>query len=397
MIDLVERELEFVGAQEVLLPTLVPQTLWRQSKRLERQQDALNHVYNLEDRGGNKFLLGPTFEESITQLISNLETPASHELPIMFYQTSPKFRYEPNPRFGLIRSNEFLMNDLYSFDSSFEKATETYETITKVYDKIFKKLDLKCLRFESGMGSIGGKYSHEYQLPVCSGEDTLLSCNNCQYAFNSEMLVETTGDIKEDQCTRCKSFDVDKIQALELGHTFLLSDTYSKPLNVRVPTDDGPKVFYEMGCYGLGLTRIIGAGLDLFSILPANKSAADQETPVQMRWPTNIEPYKVGIVAPATRSKQYHGGSNEFIERIARTLLDTTSNLDIIIEDRGKEGISKRIGKLQSLGIPNIVVVGQRFLQDPPEVELLRLDENKRDYKQIWLTEEQLYDFVQRM
>lgn len=394
LINLVERELETIGAHEILLPTLISQKLWQQSGRLERQQDALDYVYSFTDKAKNKLLLGPTFEESVTQLVADLEPPKESELPLMFYQTSQKFRFEPNPRFGVLRSNEFLMNDLYSFDSTLDKAKQTYEMISRVYETIFKRLDLQCFRFESGTGNIGGKYSHEYQLPVSSGEDTLVHCKNCHYAYNAEMSLHEGVEFKNDQCLRCESTNIDRIQALELGHTFLLSDTYSKPMKVKIARDDGSKANYEMGCYGLGLTRILGAGLDLYSVLPT-QNCSDHQSFIQMRWPSGVEPYRIGIVAPAKRSKQYHGGSSEFIERLTNRILDSTnSNIDIILEDRGKEGIFRRVARLQSLGIPYIMIVGQRFLQEIPEIELLKLDQNKVNYEQSWLTEEQICDFA---
>lgn len=392
LIALVEHELELVGAQEVLLPTLVPQRLWHKSSRLERQPNAFQNVYNFQDPAGRGLLMGPTFEESITQFMASIDgSIAESELPIRLYQSSPKFRFEPNPRFGLIRSNEFFMNDLYTFDKSLETATETYNVISSCYDRIFKKLKLNCLRTQNDPGSIGGKYSHEYQLPLPSGEDTIIECGRCHEIFNQELLAS-----KDNKpCTNCNSESncLRPMKCLELGHTFLLSDTYSKPLNACFTQLDHSRSPMEMGCYGLGLTRIIGAGVDLLSIVPKKGVDSGQ---LQIRWPSHIEPFKVGIVAPAKRSKQFHAGSTEFIQRIVDNLLsmEPRDDIDILVEDRDKESLVKRILLLKSLGLPNIIVIGQRFLLDKPEVEFLSLDEDKKDYVQAWFTEEQLYDYV---
>jgi prolyl-tRNA synthetase len=395
LVRLIERELESVGAHEVLLPTLIPKKLWQQSKRLERQQDAFSHVYNLKDNANNELLLGPTFEESITQLVADLDPPKEHELPLLLYQTSPKFRYEPNPRFGLIRSNEFLMNDLYSFDMTLDAAKNTYELMNDVYRRIFKLLGLDCRCIESDPGSIGGKYSHEYQLPISSGEDCVVQCNSCSKSFNAEMLrlSDKVSNDQNNKCIECGSNDVEQMQTLELAHTFLLSDTYSKPLKAQMTRDNGQKVNYEMGCFGLGLTRILGAGLDLYSKTPDPKS----RNFIQMRWPSQVEPYALGIVGPARRSKQFNAGSTSFIEKLTTKILESTRDLDLIIEDRDKDGIFKRLAKLQALGVPNIIVVGQRFLQDTPEVEVLSLNASKEGYVQHWMSEEQVVDFVRRL
>uniref|UniRef100_A0A6G1S670 proline--tRNA ligase n=1 Tax=Aceria tosichella TaxID=561515 RepID=A0A6G1S670_9ACAR len=398
--QLVERELESVGAHEVLLPTLIPQKLWQQSKRLDRQQDALEHVYSFKDNANNELLLGPTFEESITQLMGDLDPPREQELPLLLYQTSSKFRYEPNPRFGLIRSNEFLMNDLYSFDISLDAAKRTYDLMTGVYERIFGLLDLPCLRFESDPGSIGGKYSHEYQLPVSSGEDHVIQCQSCSYSFNAEMCKQVGEDFADSsKCIKCSSQNIRRTQTLELAHTFLLSDTYSNPLKAHIKRDDGTKVNYQMGCFGLGLTRILGAGLDLYSLVPGGgvENEPANVNFIQMRWPSQVEPYKLGIVSPARRSKQFNAGSTIFIEGLTRKILESTRDVDVLIEDRDKDGIFKRLAKLQSLGIPNIIVVGQRFLHDTPEVEILSLSSSKKEYDQHWMTEDQAVDFVQRL
>lgn len=390
LISLVERELEVVGAQEVLLPTIVPQTLWYQSKRLERQKNALESVYKFVDNSGNELLLGPTFEESITRMIARGEPINESELPLLLYQTSPKFRHEPNPRFGLLRSNEFIMNDLYTFDANIELASKTYELLSKVYSNIFKALELKPEKISSTTGSIGGKFSHEYQLSVPSGEDTVVKCGNCSQAYNIEMYQESEKGHNQDVCLNCGSTNITKSQALELGHTFLLSDIYSEPLKAKYTSASGSRHNLQMGCYGLGLTRILGAGVDLLSIIPKD---SEKEKLIQIRWPTGVEPYKVGIVAPAKRSKQYHGGSTDYIEKLVNRLLEISKDLDIIVEDRDNEGIGRRLFRLQSLGVPYIITVGQRFLQERPEVELLELDSAKENYVQHWFSVEQICDY----
>lgn len=395
LINLVELELENAGAQEILVPSFVPQSLWYQSKRVERQKDALNHVYKLTDNSGYEFLLGPTFEETVTKLIADFDSLGESDLPIRVYQTSPKFRYEPNPRFGIIRTNEFLMNDLYTFDADLDKAKETYETITQAYDRIFSKLSLKCSRIQGETGSIGGNLSHEYQLPVSSGEDTIVECQNCHQASNLELCRDDgkTGT-RQVSCPCCKSDKVKTMQALELGHTFLLSKTYSEPLRATYSCSNAKnRQSLEMGCYGLGLTRILGAGIDLFSQVPDSKS----ERLLQMRWPSNVEPYDMGIVSPAKRSEQFHKGSTEFIERLVTRTLEISYGTDVLVEDRDKEGIGRRVIRLQSLGIPNIFVIGKGFLKEEVEIELLKLDTDKRDYEQSWLSEDQFYDHVRNL
>lgn len=389
--NLVEQELEAIGAQELLIPTLVPRKLWDKSKRLERQKNALDQVFELRDNAGTDLLLGPTFEESITAMVAGKELVRESQLPLMLYQSSYKFRDEPNPRFGLLRNNEFLMNDLYTFDMDLDKAVRTYKYVTEAYERIFKRLSLNCVRVQSDPGGIGGRYSHEFQLPLSSGEDTIVQCSACNQASNLEK--KRRQDAME--CPNCGSTEVSHKTALELGHTFLLSDTYSKTLGAYYKSSaDNSRKNFEMGCYGLGLTRILGAGIDLLSILPTDP---DSVGPIQLRWPSEVEPFKLGIVTPAKRSKQYNAGSSEFLERFVNKILDSTRNIDMMIEDRDKEGIKGRLSKLMTLGVPHIITIGQRFLDTPPQMELLKLDSDKKLYEQYWLSEDQLYDYTEKL
>jgi len=394
LVNLVEQEIESIGAQEILIPTLVLQELWRKSGRLARQPSALDHTYKLSDGNRNELLLGPTFEESITQMIADYDSICEPELPILLYQTSPKFRFEPTPRFGLIRSNEFLMNDLYTFDANFDNAVKTYDLVTNVYERIFDRLGLKCKRVQGGTGEIGGDYSHEYQLPVSSGEDTIVECPRCGRITNVEIFASKTAN-SSTICPDCGETKTRRVQTIELGHTFLLSDIYSAPFKATyISKEGGKRIGYQMGCYGLGLTRILGAGIDLLSKV---SSSGQSNNPLQIRWPSEIEPYKIGLVIPAKRSKQNQAGSTEFVQRLLDEMLESSYNADILIEDRDKEGIGRRLMKLQAIGIPNIIVVGQRFLEDPPEVELLRLDSQKTNYEQCWLTKDQICDYLRKI
>lgn len=389
LVDLVELELESIGAQQVLMPTLIPEKLWIESGRLDRQSNAFDNVYRLQNESQNPQLLGPTFEETVTKLVADMPPLNQSDLPILLYQTSQKFRHETNPRFGLLRTNEFLMNDLYSFDANLDDAKKTYDKVSELYDNIFSKIGIGnlCKKIESNPGNIGGKFSHEYQLVVSGGEDSILKCKSCDHSFNLEMIES---DKKSPQCPRCQSDTLETHKALELGHTFLLSDIYSKPFNAKYLGHDGQLVNYAMGCYGLGLSRIIGAVLDLYATGPSHK----EPDRVRMRWPNQIEPYSVAIVTPAHRSKQYQSGSTELAERITNTILETTPS-DIYVEDRGKESLVRRLINIQAMGFPHIIVMGSKLLDDPPKLELHTLNKDK-DYEQQWLTEDQIYSFLNK-
>lgn len=394
--NLVENELVAIGSQEILLPTIVPQRLWHKSERLKRHPNSLDNVFKFVDDDDRQLMLGPTFEESITHLVAHIDGSISEsELPILLHQSSPKFRMESNPKFGIIRSNEFFMNDLYSFDADLARAQSTYDLVSHAYERIFKKLGFECIRTANEPGNIGGKYSHEYQLPIQSGQDVIIKCANCDHSLNKESVADNL----EGSCSKCGSHDITQLYTIELGHTFLLSDLYSKPLNAKFKSSDGRSKHYEMGCYGLGLTRIIGAGVDLQSITPEQSTESnsnDSSDIIQIRWPRNIEPFMLGVVGPAKRSRQNQAGSTEFIEQLLNNILDNNDSLDVLVEDRDGEGIGKRLIRLQALGLPYIIVIGERFFNDPPEIELLKLDNDRKAYTRHWFNEGQLNEFLDR-
>lgn len=390
LINIVEFELTKIGAQEVLLPTIIPQRLWRKSERIARHPRSLDNLFKMTDNDKRELILGPTFEESVTHIMAHIDGVIhEHDLPILLYQSSPKFRQESNPKFGIIRSNEFFMNDLYSFDSDLKTASITYQKITQVYNNIFERLGLNCITTANDPGNIGGLYSHEYQMPVQSGQDQVMKCDNCNTASNFE-IVKFEAVLT---CPNCDSRNVNVFSTIELGHTFLLSDLYSKPMKAKFSSLGQDLKNFEMGCYGLGLSRIIGAGVDLLSITSSVDSDKNLSNLVQIRWPRNIEPFYLGIVLPAKRSKQHQTGSTEFVERLLPSLLDLDYEIDVLIEDRDK-GIGQRLVRLQSLGLPYIIVIGKGYLQDPPEIELHELDENRRNYRCYSFSEDQLFDFM---
>ena len=170
-------------------------------------------------------MLGPTFEEAVSHLIANLGGFIPYKsCPLKLYQISTKFRDEMRSKFGLIRSREFIMKDLYTFDISVQSAEETYEEVRHVYDKIFTRLKVPYVSVQGDTGVIGGKISHEYHFISDIGQDELVICENCGHGSNKELAAEDNVDI----CPKCSSAQLRKSKGIEVGHTFLLGDKYSK-------------------------------------------------------------------------------------------------------------------------------------------------------------------------
>ena len=182
--NIVRKEMEACGAQEVLMPGVVPSELWIESKRWEEYGPELLRI---EDRHSRAFCLGPTHEEVITSLVRN-EITSYKQLPINFFQIQTKFRDEIRPRFGIMRAREFLMKDAYSFHTSQKSLDATYSEMFNAYSNIFKKLHLEFRAVIADTGNIGGSGSHEFHVLADSGEDFIASNESGSYAANLEMV-----------------------------------------------------------------------------------------------------------------------------------------------------------------------------------------------------------------
>ncbi|HXI10053.1 MAG TPA: proline--tRNA ligase [Thermodesulfobacteriota bacterium] len=179
---IVRDEMNRAGAQEVLMPMVIPAELWQESKRWDEYGKELLRV---KDRHSREFCLGPTHEEVVTDMVRR-EVRSYRELPLNLYQVQTKFRDEIRPRFGLMRGREFMMKDAYSFHATDESAEAEYRNMFDTYTRIFERCSLEFRAVEADTGSIGGKFSHEFHVLADSGEDAIASCTACDYAANLE-------------------------------------------------------------------------------------------------------------------------------------------------------------------------------------------------------------------
>lgn len=178
----IREEMNAAGAQEVLMPAVQPAEVWKESGRWNVYGKELLRFF---DRKGGEFALGPTHEEVITSIVRD-EVHSYRDLPVNLYQVQTKFRDEIRPRFGVMRSREFIMKDAYSFDIDDQGAEKSYEAMYKAYERIFSRCGLKFKPVEADTGPIGGNFSHEFMVLASTGEDTILSCAKCNYAANLE-------------------------------------------------------------------------------------------------------------------------------------------------------------------------------------------------------------------
>ena len=219
---IIREEMNSVGAQEILMPAVQPAELWHESKRWEHYGPELLRI---NDRHEREFCFGPTHEEVITDLVRR-EIRSYKQLPVNFYQIQTKFRDEIRPRFGIMRSREFLMKDAYSFHLSDESLQETYEQMHRTYSKIFTRLGLQFRAVIADSGNIGGNKSHEFHVLAESGEDQIVFSENGEYAANLEQAEALVSqESRPEPSKKIKTFDTPNQKTIEEISKFLNINT----------------------------------------------------------------------------------------------------------------------------------------------------------------------------
>lgn len=512
--NIVREEMNNAGAIEMCMPVVQPADLWQESGRWEQYGPEL---LRFVDRGDRPFVLGPTHEEVITDLIRN-ELSSYKQLPLNFFQIQTKFRDEVRPRFGVMRSREFLMKDAYSFHTSQESLQETYDAMYQAYSKIFTRMGLDFRAVEADTGSIGGSASHEFQVLAQSGEDDVIFSTDSDFAANIEFaeavapaggraapIVEMTqidtpnaktiaelveqfnlpvektvktlmvkategsayplvallvrgdhelNEVKAEKLPQVASpltfateeeiravakagpgslgpinlpipvvidrtvaamsdfatganidgkhfvgvnwerdvalpevADIRNVvegdpspdgkgtllikRGIEVGHIFQLGTKYSEAMKASVQGEDGRNQTLTMGCYGIGVTRVVAAAIEQNN---------DERGIV---WPDAIAPFQVAIL-PMNMHKSFR--VKELAEELYSTL--RAKGIDVLMDDR-KERPGVMFADMELIGIPHTVVIGDRNL-DSEEVEY----KNRRAGEKQMIKTSEIIDFL---
>ncbi|MCT8681716.1 proline--tRNA ligase [Glaesserella parasuis] len=511
--NIIREEMNKSGALEVEMPVVQPADLWVES---ERWEDYGPELLRFKDRGDRPFVLGPTHEEVITDLVRR-EVSSYKQLPLNLYQIQTKFRDEVRPRFGVMRGREFLMKDAYSFHTSKESLQETYDVMHQTYSNIFTRLGLDFRPVAADTGSIGGSASHEFQVLAQSGEDDVVFSTESDYAANIELaeaiavgerqdptaemtLVDTPNaktiaelveqfnlpiektvktlivkgrseeqplvalvirgdhELNEIKAVKCEEVaepfefaDEAEIKAkigagvgslgpvnmpipviidrsvalmsdfgaganidgkhyfninwerdvalpkiadlrnvvegdpspdgkgtllikrgIEVGHIFQLGTKYSEAMKATVQGEDGRPQTMIMGCYGIGVTRVVAAAIEQHH---------DERGII---WPTDaIAPFTVAVVP---LDKQKSESVQTFAEDLYKTL--RSQGVDVIFDDR-KERPGVMFADMELIGVPHMVVIGEKNLENG-EIEY----KNRRTGEKQMIAKDQLLDFL---
>jgi prolyl-tRNA synthetase len=329
---IIREEIERIGGQEILMPVLHPKENWEVTGRWEEMKE----IFKLK-AGKKEFALGPTHEEIITPLAKKF-IKSYKDLPLYIFQIQDKFRNEKRVKSGLLRGREFLMKDLYSFHATKEDLDSYYEKVKEAYFKIFERVGIKektYLTFASG-GTFS-KFSHEFQTECVAGEDTIFVCKNCNLAINKEIKDE----IKN--CPNCNRSFFEKKRAIEVGNIFKLGEKFSRPFNLTFLDKEGKKKFVQMGCYGIGLGRLMGTVVEIFH---------DEKGII---WPREISPFQVHLI---------YVGKKEIKERAEKVYNELIrEKIEVIYDDREKNPGEKFVD-CDLIGIPLRALISEKTLKE---------------------------------
>jgi prolyl-tRNA synthetase len=295
---IVRHEQDAAGAQELLMPTLQPAELWRESGRYD---DYGKEMLRIRDRHDRDLLYGPTNEEMIVDIFRH-SVKSYRDLPKMLYHIQWKFRDEVRPRFGVMRGREFLMKDSYSFDIDAAAARRSYNRMFVAYLRTFARLGLQAIPMAADTGPIGGDLSHEFIILADTGESAVycdralierdVLAEEIDYAADLQPLVDSwtapyaATDDKHD-AARFNAVPADRrveARGIEVGHIFYFGTKYSAAMKAAVSGPNGDNVTVEMGSYGIGVSRLVGA------IIEASHDDAG------IVWPESVAPFKVGLI-----------------------------------------------------------------------------------------------------
>ena len=323
---IVREEMMYIGGEEVLMPSLQPKANWQTTGRWETVDDLFKFTsfYSRSD-----LVLGGTHEEIIAPLVKKF-LPSYRDLPRAIFQIQTKFRDEKRPKSGLLRGREFVMKDLYSFHEDEADLDRYYEKAKRAYQKIFRRAGIaKKTYLTYASGGTFSQYSHEFQTITPAGEDTIFICSGCRVAINKEIAGS------DPACPVCGRKELDSQNTIEVGNIFKLKDKFSKPFGLRFKTAEGEEKDVLMGCYGLGLNRLIGTIVEV--------SHDDRG----IIWPESVAPFRFHLL-------ELKKGIGQALYRKL-----TSSGASVLYDDRAVSA-GEKFADADLIGLPWRIVVSEK-------------------------------------
>jgi prolyl-tRNA synthetase len=355
--QIVREEQNRAGAVELLMPTIQSADLWKESGRYD---DYGKEMLRITDRHDRDILYGPTNEELVTDIFRRT-VKSYKDLPKMLYHVQWKFRDEIRPRFGVMRGREFLMKDTYSFDLDLEGARASYNAMYLAYLRTFARLGMVSIPVRADSGAIGGDLSHEFHILAETGESDIYydaAIENIDLKKLSAEGADFEGTVKELQSLYAMEDEkhdpdncpvpADKLRhakGVEVGHIFYFGKKYSDAMGARVSGPDGKDVSVEMGSYGIGVSRLVGA------IIEASHDDAG------IIWPESVAPFQVGVLNLNAK--------DDACRTVCESLYEQFSNAGIdVLYDDTDERAGGKFATADLIGLPWQVRAGPRSVKD---------------------------------
>jgi prolyl-tRNA synthetase len=367
--QVVREEQDRAGAVELLMPTLQSADLWRQSGRYDAYGP---EMLRIRDRRDRDMLYGPTNEEMITVLFRD-SAKSYRDLPRILYHIQWKFRDEVRPRFGVMRGREFLMKDAYSFDLDEAGLRASYEAMFVAYLRTFARLGLTAVPVKAPTGPIGGDLSHEFHILADTGESALFYDAAIEEIGRDELLAADSSTIarltglyamEEEEHAKVADCPVpaERLRSrrgIEVGHIFAFGTKYSASMGLSVQTADGQQVHPQMGSYGIGVSRLVGAIIE---------AGHDDKGIV---WPDAVAPFRVGLINMRSDDGNVTSAADEIYGRL------TDAGVETLYDDRDERGGAK-FATMDLIGLPWQLIVGPKGLERGV-VELKRRSGGERE------------------
>lgn len=340
--NIIREEMNAIGGQEVSLTALQSKELWEKTNRWS--DDVVDNWFKTKLKNEAELGLGFSHEEPLVNLLKNFISSykdLSKENPLAIYQFQTKFRNELRAKSGILRGREFLMKDMYSFHTSKEDFDDFYNKMKDVYKKVYERAGIGHVTYMTfASGGVFSKYSHEFQALTPAGEDTIYIDEASSQAVNQEVYT--------DEVLASLGLDKSKLveqKAIEVGNIFELKDRFSKPLDLSFTDEKGDKHPVLMGCYGIGLGRLMGTVVEVL---------ADDKGIV---WPEAIAPFAIHLLAlgeSETVSKEAN--------KVYQALLD--NKVEVLFDDRSGMSAGEKFADADLLGIPVRAVVSERSMKE---------------------------------
>jgi prolyl-tRNA synthetase len=326
---IIREEMDAIGGQEVLMPSLHPKILWETTGRW----DTVDVLFKIKSQFEHEYGLAPTAEEVVTPLVKKF-VRSYRDLPMAVYQISPKFRDESRAKSGILRGREFIMKDMYSFHSDSTDFQKFYDIVIEAYLKIFTRCGLVDVKItEASGGSFTKKHSHEFNVITKAGEVDLLYCDACTFAQNTEVATLKEGKT----CPKCHEGTLKLDKAIEIGNIFDLGTKYTESLEFTYTDAEGKNIYPTMGCYGIGVSRLLGAIVEV------------KNDDKGMILPEEVTPYHVQLVNLKKEST--------YADVIYRTL--QAERIEVLYDDR-KASAGAKLATADLLGIPSRLVISEK-------------------------------------